>query len=166
MSKAFTKRNLRGVITALNRFKEPQAIMDRILERLCEIGREAIETAYSDGMTGSSADSVKVVNEGDGRWSITAESYGLLYLEFGAGVGANPDGGESARRDLDKIDGSEVVVPIGTGPFSQNPTGWYYRQGDLVLHTRGTRARHGFANAITAIYAAKDQIIKEEFLGK
>ncbi len=178
MSISFTKTGLTELVAALEPWKQPQTIADRILSRLCDIGVEAIKKAYADDggaysggnyqRSGTSAASVRKEDNGDGRWSIVAESEGLLYLEFGAGVARNPDGGAAARLPLNKIDtGNASIDAIGSRGqgLGANPNGWNYYKDGLRHYTLGTKARHGFADAITAIYAAKDQVIREE-IGK
>ena len=160
MSSGFTKKGISSLVKQVNKYKNSQEILDEIMERLCVIGVKAIKSAYSDGMTGESKDSV-VWNHCDNKWVISAESEGLLYLEFGAGIKKNADGALSAREHLDVIDtGNTPIYDIGTYGLGQGSNEKWYAP-PIHMYTKGTEARHGFADAITAIYANVDRVTKE-----
>lgn len=162
MSSGFTKKGLSSLIKETNKYQNPQGLLDRIMVRLCDEGIKAIKLAYADGWSGASAKSVDKRQVSPTKWEIFAQSEGLLYLEFGAGLQVNSGGGSSmSRMALDKIDtGGAEIVPLGTGANASNPNGWYFSVSPY--HTKGTVARHGFADAITAIYASVNTIIEEE----
>jgi hypothetical protein len=167
MSRAYSTSNVSRVITVLERFVHVEDLANRILKRLCDIGAEAVRNAYHGRWTGESGASVKVIQEGR-KWSIVAESKGLLYLEFGAGVRKNPGGAQSAREIADELvisgnyDGIDDIGTRGHGHGSDKSGWWYPNETGEWVHTKGTQAAHGFANALTAINAEKYRVIREE----
>lgn len=171
-SMGYQKINLCKVTGRVRRFGEFPKLVDSIMEELCNIAKEELVNAYLDGWSGDSARSVDWKKVDDNTWEVFAESEGILYLEFGAGILKNRDGASESREvlnflDIDGEDYEGSIVPIGTyGMGLGKLNAWYSKSYGNV--TTGAKSRHGFANAINEVIARADEVIDRqinEFFG-
>jgi hypothetical protein len=154
------KSGFDDVIAKLKNASNIQSRIASVMEELCKIGAETIRTAYSDTTgSGASAASVKWERISDNLYEISAESEGLLYLEFGAGV--------SPRTGFTEYPNERPAGVVGIGQYGLgkgSQSSWSYMGKDGITHTTtGTRARCGFPLAVDAMIKAAPELLKGVF---
>jgi len=167
MSIKIREDGIKGLLLELEEYDSIEKQM-QVISELCDIGVEAVKKAYSDtNGTGNSADSVKKIKI-PGGYRIEASGEAILFLEYGAGITRNNDGGKDAREALKYTDTSENIVGIGQyGLGLGKEAKWFVppnkSTNGFFGYTKGTRARHGFANAYHAMKEAEEKIIKKVY---
>jgi len=161
------KDEIKGLILDIKGYNDIEKQL-QVISELCDIGVETIKKAYSDtNGTGNSANSVKKVEIPNG-YRIEADGDAVLFLEFGAGITRNSGGGIKARKGLKYTKTNKNIVGIGQyGVGRGKQTKWFVPPGKsnngFAGYTKGTRARHGFANAYHAMKEAEERIIRKVY---
>lgn len=169
------KIQVKGLDKTLSKLKAFSNIDDtagKVFDKLADIGAKEVRQAH-DGVMGTDtiitqygtfveqveSDAVVTVEKEGSKTSIVARGEQMAFFEFGAGVAKN-----SPRKWNNVLD---IPIPSDIKPIGAYGGGrglqpkWHYRKDDMLISTEGYAARHGFANAINAIMANKEKIVKE-----
>ena len=133
-----TQQGLNDAVNLLR--KVNQSRIDTVMERLCEMGQNAAQTAFGGEV------SVTWARSGNG-YSVTANGEQVCFLEFGAGVASN-----AAHPFADDV--SFSVAPgswsqtHGLGQFKPGEREYWFYQKELYTEIPEV---HGMWNAFVAI---------------
>lgn len=175
---SFNKGNLNKTLKSLNKYRDVDQKMNKVLKTLSEEATEVIiethgqfeqvDLIYSeDGSSSEISTKSNVVAESEknsGGYStvITGkDGNDWVFFEFGAGVYRNP-----TRQWNTKL-GTPVpsaIVPIGQyGKGQGSGQSWLYQSGEQKVLTFGYGAIGGIAQAINKNVDRVDDIVKEVF---
>lgn len=137
--------SIQNAIDELNNYKNDlKRKATEICSRLAEIGREVVETEYSQGYDKD----FKVTCYVNGNSSmIVAEGSEVVFLEFGAGVYTIDTTEGNETEGLPLIEEGSWSRTEGVGQFTPTHRYWYYHKQRFV----GIHGTHGF-------YFASDEI--------
>jgi len=147
-------RGLQAAVKRVNGYIElvPRRV-DAILKRACEIGVDVIKREYSDSLDQVSMEQVVYTKTSEGHYSISCSGESFYYLEFGAGIVANPGGRDYLGYTPEDF-GVTGISPIGQYGEGHGGTGqpWVFQAKDGTFKmTYGTRARAAFPKAADAM---------------
>lgn len=126
--------SVKGLDAAIDLLKRNSKNVDRFLERLCEVGQNAAQSAFGGG--GSVIVAWSKANDG---YVITANGQAVMFLEFGAGIYTDETHEFASQMPFDVAPGSYSQT-VGQGQFIPGVREFWY-----LGHTRieGVQPRRG-----------------------
>lgn len=124
---------------------------DALLEQLGDLGLTILSSnLLAVNPDGNTDVSVSLINNSDGKITISVGGTAILFIEFGTGIRYSES--QEAKSDLE--DSSEIVSRGTWGRHKgSNPKGWWYQHEGKSYHTYGSPAQ-------IPVYGTKQELIK------
>lgn len=147
----FNSNSIDKAIAQLDAYgKSLERKRDALLEQLGNLGLTILSSnLLAVNPDGNTDVSVSLINNSDGKITISVGGSAILFIEFGTGIRYSES--QEAKSDLE--DSSEIVSRGTWGKHNgSNPFGWWYPHDGKYHHTYGSPAQ-------IPVYGTKQELI-------